>query len=49
MRFGDGEEGLVVGFFVADEGGVGFDDDVVGGAEGGYGTLLAPGVELGGV
>ena len=46
MFLGNGDEGLVVRFFVADEGRVGFDDDVVLVAEGDDGALLAPGVEL---
>ena len=46
MGLGNGDEGFVVGFEVADEGGVGLDDDVVGVAVGDYGALLGEGVEL---
>ena len=42
----DADEGGVVGFLRADEGRVGFDDDLVPGAVGGDGSLLAPGVQL---
>ncbi len=46
MGFGEREERGVVGFVVADQGRVGFDDDGVVVAVGDYGALLAPGVEL---
>lgn len=42
----DGDEGWGKGFAVAYERGIGLDDDIVAGAVGGYGGLLAPGVEL---
>jgi len=46
VGFGEREERGVVGFVVADQGRVGFDDDGVVVAVGDYGALLAPGVEL---
>ena len=46
MFLGDGEEVFFVGHFVADEGAVGFDDDVVVAAVFHDFALLAPGVEL---
>ena len=43
---GQGDGGGVVGFLVADDGGVGLDGDVVVLAVGDDGALLAPRVEL---